>query len=84
MRLLQTLRNEAHRFAVEYHRKLRDKRTVTTELENIEGIGPGKAKKLLQHFKSVKRIREATPDEITALPGIGKKDAERIRAYFDM
>jgi excinuclease ABC subunit C len=83
LRLLQTLRNEAHRFAVEYHRKLRDKRTVTTELDNISGIGPAKATKLLKHFKSVKRISEATPEEICALPGIGIKDAERIREYFD-
>ncbi len=82
LRLLQTLRNEAHRFAIEYHRKLRSKRTVVTELEKIEGIGPTKAKKLLKHFKSVKRVREVTVEQICKLPGIGTKDAERIKAYF--
>jgi len=82
LRLLQTIRNEAHRFAIEYHRKLRGKRTVTTELEKIEGIGPLKARKLLKHFKSVKKVREASVEEIAALPGIGEKDAERITSYF--
>jgi excinuclease ABC subunit C len=82
LQLLQRLRNEAHRFAIEYHRKLRGKRTVTTELENIEGIGPTKAQKLLKHFKSVKCVREATLDEICAVPGIGKKDAEKIKSHF--
>ena len=56
--------------------------TATTELEKIEGIGPLKAKKLLKHFKSVKKVREASIDEISALPGIGEKDAERIIKYF--
>jgi excinuclease ABC subunit C len=82
LQLLQRLRNEAHRFAIEYHRKLRGKRTVTTELEDIEGIGPTKAQRLLKHFKSVKRVREATIDEICAVPGIGKKDAEKIKSHF--
>ncbi len=82
LRLLQMLRNEAHRFAIEYHRKLRGKRTVATELEQIEGIGPNKAKKLLKHFKSVKRVCEASTEDICKLPGLGRKDAERIKAYF--
>jgi len=83
LRLLQRIRNEAHRFAIEYHRKLRGKRTMSTELEQIPGIGPNKAKKLLKHFKSVKQVRVSSEDDICALPGFGKKDAERIRAYFE-
>jgi len=82
LRILQRLRNEAHRFAIEYHRKLRGKRTIATELEQIEGIGPNKAKKLLKHFKSVTQVRKATVEQISELPGIGIKDAERIKAHF--
>ncbi len=82
LRLLQTIRNEAHRFAIEYHRKLRGKRTVATELEKIEGVGPTKAKKLLKHFKSVKQVKAASVERICEIPGVGKKDAERIQAYF--
>lgn len=82
LRVLQRLRNEAHRFAIEYHRKLRGKRTIATELEKIDGIGPNKAKKLLTHFKSVAKIREATIEDICKIPGIGNSDAERIKAHF--
>ncbi|MFH1892296.1 MAG: excinuclease ABC subunit UvrC [Candidatus Zixiibacteriota bacterium] len=82
LRILQKLRNEAHRFAIEYHRKLRGKRTIATELEQIEGIGPNKAKKLLKHFKSVTQVRKATVEQISKLPGIGIKDAEHIKAHF--
>lgn len=82
LRLLQRIRNEAHRFAIEYHRKLRGKRTMSTELEKIAGIGPNKAKALLKHFKSVKQVRAASDEDIIALPGFGRKDAERIRDYF--
>jgi excinuclease ABC subunit C len=83
LRLLQRIRNEAHRFAIEYHRKLRGKRTVATELEKIDGIGPVKAKRLLRHFRSVSQVRAASIDQISDVPGIGKKDAERICAYFN-
>ena len=57
LRLLQKLRNEAHRFAIEYNRKLTGKRTIKTDLENIPGIGPKKAQILLKHFGSVKKIK---------------------------
>ena len=82
LHLLQKIRNEAHRFAIEYHRKLRGKRTISTELEKIEGIGQTKAKKLLKHFRSVKQVKQATLEQICEVPGIGKKDAERIKVYF--
>jgi len=84
LRLLQRLRNEAHRFAIEYNRKLRKKRTIRTELENIPGIGPKKAEVLLKHFGSVKKIKELVLEQIVEAPGIGKSDAERIMIYFNM
>lgn len=82
LRLLQRLRNEAHRFAIEFNRKLRGKRTIGTELQKIPGIGPKKAEALLKHFGSVKRIKELRADQITEAPGIGLSDAEKIAAYF--
>jgi len=78
LRLLQALRDESHRFAVTYHRKLRDQRTLTSELDEIEGIGPSRRRTLLRHFGSMKRVREARAEEIAAVGGIGPKLAEQI------
>jgi excinuclease ABC subunit C len=83
LRLLQRLRNEAHRFAIEYNRKLRKKRTIRTELESISGIGPKKAEILLKHFGSVKKIKALTFEQIIDAPGIGRSDAEKILDYFN-
>ena len=82
LRLLQKLRNEAHRFAIEYNRKLTGKRTIKTDLENIPGIGPKKAQILLKHFGSIRKIKELTVEQITEAPGIGKSDAEKVVKYF--
>ena len=82
LHLLQRIRNEAHRFAVEYQRKLRTKRTISSTLDNISGIGPQKATALLKHFGSVAAIKKADVDEISATPGIGKKHAEAVFSYF--
>lgn len=82
MRLLQKIRNEAHRFAIEYNRKLRGKRTIGTELQKIPGIGPKKAEALLKHFGSVKKIKELRSEQIAEAPNIGISDAEKIAAYF--
>ncbi len=70
--LLQTIRDEAHRFAITFHRNKRSKASFTTQLEEIEGIGKKTADKLLQHFKSVKKIREATIEELVAIVGQDK------------
>ncbi len=78
LRLLQQLRDESHRFAIAYHRKLRRKRTISSRIDYIDGIGPGRRSLLLKHFGSVKRLLEATPDEIGAVPGIGPKLAGTI------
>lgn len=64
LKILQRLRDEAHRFGITYHRKLRKKRVISSELDKINGIGPKRKKDLLQKFKSVKRIKEATLEEL--------------------
>lgn len=80
LRLLQQIRDEAHRFAITYHRKLRDKRTFQTELTQIEGIGKKKAEKLIQRFGSVKSIKEKTKEELMQV--ISEKDAQKIIDFF--
>ncbi|MBZ0204845.1 MAG: excinuclease ABC subunit UvrC [Flavobacteriales bacterium] len=76
LRLIQQMRNEAHRFGIAHHRSKRSKRTVRTGLEDIPGIGPSTAKKLLNRFGSIKGIREATSEEVVA--EIGAKKAEVV------
>lgn len=79
LRLLQALRDEAHRFAVTYHRELRSRRLQESMLDEIEGIGPSRRKALLTTFGSVRELRKATPEEITEkVPGIGKEMAQLI------
>jgi len=76
--LLQKIRDEAHRQAIEFHRKRRSKRTLSSSLDDIPGIGPIKKKRLLQRFGSVKAIKEAPVEELRRVPGITKKDIETI------
>ena len=78
LRLLQQARDEAHRFAVTYNRKRRAMRTVTSELLRIPGIGPSKRRVLLRAFGSVQGVREATIEQIAALPGFSPATAQRI------
>lgn len=77
--LLQRVRDEAHRFAITYHKTLRTKRTLTSGLDQVDGVGPKKKQQLLKHFGSVKRIREASVDELVKLPGINRALAEKIK-----
>ncbi|MBI5266432.1 MAG: excinuclease ABC subunit UvrC, partial [candidate division Zixibacteria bacterium] len=77
--LLKRIRDEAHRFAITYNRKVRQKRTITSELDNIKGIGPAKRAALLKHFGSVEGIRKATVEELAAVKGVNPKLAEQIR-----
>lgn len=78
LHVLQRVRDEAHRFALQYHRKLRDARTSHSALDEIEGVGPKRKKALLRHFGSVKRVREATLEELCQVPGLPRPVAERI------
>lgn len=80
LKIIQQLRDEAHRFGITFHRKKRDKGTLATELELIEGIGKTSAEKLLKYFKSVKKIREATGAELQEV--VNLKQANAILAYF--
>lgn len=82
LRLLQNIRDEAHRFAITYHRKLRDRRTVSSELDNIPDTGEKTKMLLLKHFRSVEGVKSATIEEIAAVPGIGRSRAAKIYGYF--
>jgi len=78
--LLQRLRDEAHRFAITFHRKLRARRTVRSALDDVAGVGPSKKKALLQAFGSVDNIRRATPEALSEVPGISVALAGKILA----
>jgi excinuclease ABC subunit C len=80
--LLVRLRDEAHRFAVEFHRKLRGRRNLRSVLEEIPGIGAGRRRALLRHLGSLRRVREATVEELAAVPGLGPAQARAIHGFF--
>jgi excinuclease ABC subunit C len=81
--LVQRLRDEAHRFAITYHRTLRDRRTVRSAFDDLPGVGPKRKRELLKVFGSIKRVREAPVEQIAAVPGIGRSLAERIKATLE-
>jgi len=76
---LQKIRDEAHHFAISFHRKHRRKTFVHSALDSIPGIGQKRKKTLLTHFKSIKKIRTATLEELSALPGFNQKTAENVK-----
>jgi len=78
--LMQRVRDEAHRFAVAYHRQRRSKAMTAGELDGVPGLGPARRTALLKHFGSLKRLREATVAQIAEVPGIGPRTAEQIAA----
>jgi excinuclease ABC subunit C len=78
--LLQRARDEAHRFAITYHRQRRSQGMVASELDGVPGLGPARRQALLKHFGSMKRIRAAEVDEIAGLPGFGRRTAEAVVA----
>ncbi|WP_202913802.1 excinuclease ABC subunit UvrC [Pararcticibacter amylolyticus] len=80
LKIIQQLRDEAHRFGITFHRQKRNKATLATELSNIPGIGKTTAERLLQHFKSVKKIREATADELRQI--LNTKQTGALLQYF--
>jgi excinuclease ABC subunit C len=83
MLLLQRVRDESHRFAIEYQRELRSKVNLSSILEELPGIGPSKRKALLKTLGSLRSVRNATLEELAAVPGISARDAESIRRFFD-
>ena len=80
LRLLQAVRDEAHRFALSYHKTLRRKRMTLSSLDRIGNIGPGRRRSLIRRFGSVRRLAEAEVSEIASVEGIGLRLAERVKA----
>ncbi len=78
--LLQRVRDEAHRFAIAYHRQKRSKAAIASVLDDVPGLGPARRATLLKHFGSVRKLRAASVEEIAAVPGIGPKLAATIAA----
>jgi excinuclease ABC subunit C len=76
--LLQQIRDEAHRFALTYHQLKRGKRMTRSALDGIPGLGPGRRKQLLKHFGSVKQVRQASLEDLYAVPSLPKKVAEAV------
>jgi len=81
--LLVRIRDEAHRFAITYNRELRRRARLRSVLDDIEGIGPVRRRALLRHFGSLRRIREATPEEIATVKGLNRDLAAEIRRHLD-
>jgi excinuclease ABC subunit C len=82
VQLLRRLRDEAHRFAVSFHRQQRSDKLKRSHLDEIPGLGQNRQKLLLAHFRSVDYIRQATPTQLTEVPGIGSRLAQDIYDYF--
>jgi len=79
---LQKIRDEAHRFAITYHKKLRTQRTIQSVLDTIPGVGPGIRTSLLKTLGSARRVRESTVAELAAVPKVTPKLAQRIFDHF--
>jgi excinuclease ABC subunit C len=80
--LMQRIRDEAHRFAITYHRHVRKRQTITSQLDDVPGIGPKRRSALLKHFGSIKAIRAASVEELAVVPGMTRKAAEQLKASF--
>jgi excinuclease ABC subunit C len=78
LRLLQRLRDEAHRFAVEYHRKLRNQRSTRSRLEEVEGIGPVLSRRLIREFGSLKQIKQLDASELEKVKGMSRNKADAL------
>ena len=81
-KLITRVQDEAHRFAIEYHRSLRSKAQVKSVLDDIPGVGPARRKALMRHFKSIDEIRAASVEELAALPELNRSAAEGIWKFF--
>lgn len=81
-KLITRVQDEAHRFAIEYHRSLRSKAQVKSVLDDIPGVGPTRRKALMRHFKSITEIKEASVEELLTLPELNRRAAEDIYTFF--
>jgi len=79
---LMKIRDESHRYGITFHRRLRRKKTLSSGLDAISGVGPGRKKELLRALGSLKRIKKASIDELTGVAGIGCELASEIYSYF--
>jgi len=80
--LLMRIRDEAHRFALTFHKQLRGKRALISELDGVPGIGAKRKKQLIKHFGSISKIKEGSVEEIASLPGLNKKLAEELKRHL--
>ena len=80
--MVQRIRDEAHRFSITYHRKVRSERTFKSVLDEIPGIGPKRKQALMKHFGSVRAISAASIDELAALDGMTHDAAEKVKEYI--
>ena len=81
-RLITRIQDEAHRFAIEYHRSLRGKGQVRSVLDDIPDIGPARRKALMRRFRSLEAVKEATVEELMETPGMNRKSAESVYRFF--
>ena len=81
-KLITRIQDEAHRFAIEYHRSLRSKTQVRSLLDYIPGVGPARRKALMRHFKSLEEIRQATVEDLMEIPEMNERTAQEIVAFF--
>lgn len=79
---ISAIQEEVHRFAIGYHRQLKNKHSYSSALTSVPGIGESKAKKLMKHFGSINKIKEASVDELIKVKGIGKNDADMIYKFY--
>ena len=82
-KLIAVMQDEAHRFAIEYHRSLRQKKIAKSALDEIAGIGPGRKRALFKHFKGIEDIKKASIEELAAVKGMNRKAAENIYNFFN-
>lgn len=81
-KLITRIQDEAHRFAIEYHRSLRSKTQVRSVLDDIPGVGPARRKALMRHFKSLEEIRQAAVEDLMEIPEMNERTAQEIVAFF--
>ncbi len=84
LQLLQQIRDEAHRFAITYHRKLRGKRNLESILDHIEGIGPKRRQALWKEFGTLEKMKEASVEELEQVESMNRKSAQTLYNFFRM